>query len=43
MGTILHLLPDWHASLPASYVIIAAAYLVAAMLVWRHLRHARNT
>lgn len=43
MGTILHLLPDWHARLPASYVIIAAAYLVAAMLVWRHLRHARNT
>ncbi|KWU20513.1 MFS transporter [Achromobacter xylosoxidans] len=43
MGTILHLLPDWHARLPASYVIIATAYLVAAMLVWRHLRHARNT
>ncbi|WP_025135611.1 MFS transporter [Achromobacter sp. DH1f] len=42
MGTVLHLLPDWHASLPAAYSIIAVAYLVAAMLVWTHLRRARN-
>ena len=42
MGTILHLLPDWHASLPAAYAIIAAGYLGAAALVWRYLRRARN-
>lgn len=42
MGTILHLLPDWHASLPAAYAVITAGYLGAAVLVWRHLRRARN-
>ena len=42
MGTILHLLPDWHASLPVAYVAIAASYAVAVALVWRHLRRARN-
>ncbi|MGE8655725.1 MAG: MFS transporter [Achromobacter sp.] len=42
MGTILHLLPDWHASLPAAYAVITAGYLGAAALVWRHLRRARN-
>jgi DHA2 family methylenomycin A resistance protein-like MFS transporter len=42
MGTILHLLPDWHASLPVAYVVIAASYAVAVALVWRHLRRARN-
>ncbi|EGP48042.1 MFS transporter [Achromobacter insuavis] len=42
MGTILHLLPDWHASLPAAYAIITAGYLGAAALVWRYLRRARN-
>ncbi|MGE8639307.1 MAG: MFS transporter [Achromobacter sp.] len=42
MGTILHLLPDWHASLPVAYVVIAASYAGAVALVWRHLRHARN-
>ncbi|MDR6601182.1 DHA2 family methylenomycin A resistance protein-like MFS transporter [Achromobacter deleyi] len=42
MGTILHLLPDWRASLPAAYVVIAASYTAAVVLVWRHLRHGRN-
>ena len=42
MGSILHLLPDWHASLPAAYSIIGASYLAAVALVWRHLRRARN-
>ncbi len=42
MGTILHLLPDWHASLPAAYAIISLSYLGAVMLVWRYLRLARN-
>ncbi|MFY2840663.1 MFS transporter [Achromobacter ruhlandii] len=42
MGTILHLLPDWHASLPAAYAIIAGGYLGAGLLVWRHLRGTRN-
>ncbi len=42
MGAILHLLPDWHANLPVSYVVITMGYLLAAMLTWRHLRHARN-
>lgn len=42
MGTILHLLPDWHASLPAAYVVITAGYATAVVLVWRHLRHGRN-
>lgn len=43
MGTILHVLPDWHASLPAAYGIIAVSYSAAVALVWRHLRHTRNT
>lgn len=42
MGTILHLMPDWHASLPAAYSVIAVGYLIAVALTWRHLRHARN-
>ncbi|MNK27845.1 Multidrug resistance protein stp [compost metagenome] len=42
MGTILHLLPDWNASLPAAYTVIAIGYLAAAVLTWRHLRRARN-
>jgi DHA2 family methylenomycin A resistance protein-like MFS transporter len=42
MGTILHLMPDWHASLPAAYSVIAISYLVAVALTWRHLRRARN-
>lgn len=42
MGTILHLLPDWHASLPTAYVVIAAGYATAVVLVWRHLRHGHN-
>ncbi len=42
MGTILHLLPDWRASLPSAYAVIAASYLIAVALVWRHLRRARN-
>ena len=42
MGTILHALPDWHASLPVAYCVIAASYGVAVALVWRHLRRARN-
>lgn len=33
MGTILHLLPDWHSSLPAAYAIITLGYLGAAALV----------
>lgn len=43
MGTILHVLPDWHTTLPAAYSIIAASYLLAVALVWKHLRRARNT
>ncbi|WMD20750.1 MFS transporter [Achromobacter seleniivolatilans] len=43
MGTILHVLPDWHTTLPAAYSIIAASYLLAVVLVWKHLRRARNT
>ncbi|WP_438859738.1 MFS transporter [Achromobacter spanius] len=42
MGTILHALPDWNASLPVAYGVIAASYVGAVMLVWRHLRRARN-
>lgn len=42
MGTILHLMPDWNASLPAAYTVIAIGYLAAAVLTWRHLRRARN-
>lgn len=42
MGTILHALPDWSASLPVAYCVIAASYAVAVGLVWRHLRRARN-
>lgn len=42
MGTILHVLPDWQASLPAAYGIIAVSYAAAVALVWRHLRQTRN-
>ncbi|MGE8615508.1 MAG: MFS transporter [Achromobacter veterisilvae] len=42
MGTILHLLSDWRDALPAAYAIIAASYLLAVALGWRHLRRARN-
>ncbi len=42
IGTILHLMPDWQASLPTAYALITAGYLLAAALVWQHLRHARN-
>lgn len=42
IGTILHLQPDWHGALPVAYGVIAASYLLAATLVWRHLRRARN-
>ncbi|MNL43319.1 hypothetical protein D3C87_1658260 [compost metagenome] len=42
MGTILHALPDWNASLPVAYGVIAASYVGAVVLVWRHLGRARN-
>ncbi len=42
MGTLLHLLPDWRASLPAAYAVIAASYGLTVALAWRHLRRARN-
>ncbi|WLW63389.1 MFS transporter [Achromobacter aegrifaciens] len=42
MGTILHLLPQWSASLPAAYVVITSGYLLAAVLAWRYLQRARN-
>lgn len=42
MGTLLHLLPDWHATLPAAYVVITASYGITVMLAWRYLRRARN-
>ena len=37
MGTILHTLPAWNARLPLAFVIIAAAYAGAALLVYRHI------
>ncbi|MCY1377817.1 hypothetical protein D9M69_654090 [compost metagenome] len=42
MGTILHLLPDWHDALPVAYWVIAASYVLAVALGGRHLRRARN-
>ncbi|WP_313624222.1 MFS transporter [Achromobacter sp.] len=42
MGTILHLLPDWRASLPVAYWVITASYALTVVLTWRHLRRARN-
>lgn len=42
MGTILHVLPDWHASLPAAYGVITVSYVITVMLAWRHLRRTRN-
>jgi len=42
MGTLLHLLPDWRASLPAAYAVITASYALTVALAWRHLRWARN-
>lgn len=42
MGTILHLLPDWHASLPAAYSVITVSYVITVVLSVRFLRRARN-
>ena len=42
MGTILHLLPDWGASLPVAYGVITVGYVLTVALTWRHLRRARN-
>ena len=42
MGTILHLLPDWHASLPAAYSVITVSYVITVVLTVRFLRRARN-
>lgn len=42
MGMILHLLPDWHASLPAAYGVITASYVMTVVLALRYLRRARN-
>ncbi|MEN4921170.1 MFS transporter [Achromobacter spanius] len=42
MGAILHLMPDWSASLPSAYGVIALGYLAAAGLAWRYLRRTRN-
>lgn len=42
MGTLLHLLPDWHATLPAAYGLISASYGVTVVLAWRYLRRTRN-
>ena len=43
MGTILHLLPDWHASLRAAYIVITVSYVITVVLAARYLRHTRNT
>ncbi|MEN5160093.1 MFS transporter [Achromobacter spanius] len=42
MGTLLHLLPDWHATLPAAYGVISASYGITIGLAWRYLRRTRN-
>lgn len=42
MGTLLHLLPDWHATLPAAYGVITASYGITIALAWRYLRRTRN-
>ncbi|MGE8669170.1 MAG: MFS transporter [Achromobacter mucicolens] len=42
MGTLLHLLPDWHATLPAAYGVITASYGITVVLAWRYLRRTRN-
>lgn len=42
MGTILHLLPDWRASLPAAYSVITVSYVITVVLTVRFLRRARN-
>ncbi|MDF2860940.1 MAG: family efflux transporter permease subunit [Achromobacter mucicolens] len=42
MGTLLHLLPDWHATLPVAYGVITASYGITVVLAWRYLRRARN-
>lgn len=42
MGTIMHVLPDWNATLPVAYGVIAASYAAGVGLVWRHLRRAHN-
>lgn len=42
MGTLLHLLPDWHATLPAAYGVISASYGITVVLAWRYLRRTRN-
>lgn len=42
MGTLLHLLPDWRATLPAAYAVITASYGITVVLAWRYLRRTRN-
>ena len=37
IGSILHMLPDWSLRLPLAYATIAAAYGLAAGLVYRHV------
>lgn len=41
-GTLLHLLPDWHATLPAAYGVITASYGITVVLAWRYLRRTLN-
>lgn len=38
MGSILHMVQDWSLRLPLAYATIAAAYALAASLVYRHVR-----
>lgn len=42
IGILLHLLPDWHATLPAAYGVITASYGITVVLAWRYLRRTRN-
>lgn len=37
MGTVLHLLPDWHASLPVAMGLIAAAHAANTVIAGRYL------
>ncbi|MBO1112441.1 MFS transporter [Bordetella petrii] len=39
IGSVLHALPDWHASLPVAMALIAAAYAANVVIAARYLRH----
>jgi len=38
VGSVLHALPDWHASLPTAMALIAAAYAANVVIAARYLR-----